>query len=555
MEDIGVLLVFGISIFGGLLGASFFQKIRVPQVVGYIAIGLIIGQSGFKLVGTEDIQRLQPFNLFALGVIGFLVGGELKLESFKKYAKQFSAILLGEGLGAFFLVGLASGTALYFVFDSAVLAMAAGIVFGAIASATDPASTMDVLWEYRGRGVLTTSLIAIVALDDALAMTLYGIGTGVAELMTSSDGSILEQLKVVGIELFGAVAVGFVFALALRFILMRVHQKERSLAFALGLILLLIGIASKSNMDVILAAMTLGFVLTNIVPRQSEELFGLLRGVSVPIYVLFFVLVGARIGLANMPAWLWGIVAIYVLGRSIGKMGGAYLGAKLTNSPVVVQRYLGMGLFAQGGVAIGLSIMASHHLGEIEVQPGLMLGDVIVFGVTATTLIVQLIGPAMAKLAIKFADEIGRNITREDVIESLKVEDVMDKDVLAIRDSEPLINAVDTFVENDFFVYPVVDRSNQIVGIISIEGLKNILADQEAWHWLVASDVMQPADDKAVRSAPLKNTLETMVELRIDQMPVVQTEGAGEPIGMLDLAHVRERVSIELLKRQQPAIA
>ena len=161
--DLSVLFILGIGAFGGILGASLFQHFRIPQVVGYIAIGLIIGQSGIGLVRPEDIVSLRLFNLFALGLIGFLVGGELKADTLKRYKKQFFAILLGEGLGAFFLVGILTGLALWLFTHNVPISIAVGIVFGAIASATDPASTIDVLWEYRARGALTTTLIAIVA--------------------------------------------------------------------------------------------------------------------------------------------------------------------------------------------------------------------------------------------------------------------------------------------------------------------------------------------------------------------------------------------------------
>ena len=163
------------------MGAWFFQKIRIPQVVGYIAFGILIGKSGLNLLHGEDIEQLRSFTWFALGIIGFLVGGELKFETFRQYGKQFIQILLWEGLAAFFIVALLTFGVIYLVTHSFAASLAAGIVFGAIASATDPASTVEVLWEYRARGVLTTTIIAIVALDDALAMTLYGIGTSCAE--------------------------------------------------------------------------------------------------------------------------------------------------------------------------------------------------------------------------------------------------------------------------------------------------------------------------------------------------------------------------------------
>jgi len=98
MQDIGILLILGIGVFGGILGAALFQKLRFPQVVGYIFIGILIGQSGFKLISSTNIDQFSGINDFALGVIGFLVGAELKITSIKEYGKQFSTILLTEGI-------------------------------------------------------------------------------------------------------------------------------------------------------------------------------------------------------------------------------------------------------------------------------------------------------------------------------------------------------------------------------------------------------------------------------------------------------------------------
>src|SRR5690606_24444529 len=126
------------------------------------------------------------------------------------------------------------------------------------------------------------------------------------------------------------------------------------------------------------------------------------------------------LSLGHMPGWLWGIVAIYVLGRNLGKMAGAWVGARITGAETVVRRYLGLGIFAQGGVAVGLSIMATHHLGRTTVgDSGVLLGDAIIFAVTATTLIMQLTGPPMVKLGLVLAGEVGRNVTDQDVIGEL----------------------------------------------------------------------------------------------------------------------------------------
>jgi Kef-type K+ transport system membrane component KefB len=548
--DFSILFVLGISIFGGLIGATLFQKMRIPQVVGYIVIGVIAGESGLKLVSHETVARLQPFTLFALGVIGFLVGGELKAENFRKYARQFIAILLGEGLGAFLLVGAGVTIFVYGAFHNLPVAVACGLVFGAIASATDPASTIDVLWEYRAMGVLTTSLTAVVALDDALAMTLYGLGTGAAEILAGGSASIIGEMGKVGLSLLGAVVSGAICAMVLRYLLKRMHQPEKCLSFAIGLILLLISMAVYLDIDVILTSMTLGCVLVNILPKRSGELFKIMRSFSTPIYVLFFVLAGARLGIAQMPGWLWWIVLIYVVGRSAGKLAGTYIGGRISGSSREVRNYLGFGLFAQGGVAIGLSIMASHHLSGVMVEENLALGDVIIFGVAATTLVVQIIGPPMVKLAIKLSGEAGRNVTREDIIKSWKVRDVMDREVVLIGEDMPLTRAAEIFMASDDVVYPVVNRNNNIVGVLSLNSLKGVLTDQDSWRWLLASDVMIAPEETTVADAPLQDVMERMVELNIDEIPVV--ENGNIPVGMVDKSRVRSLVDKEVIIRPQP---
>jgi len=304
--SLNVLALLGICMAGGVIAAWFFQKLNVPQVVGYIVFGVLIGDTGFGLVHPEGIAALRPFSNFALGLIGFLVGGELSGDIFRKYGKQFTAMLLGEGLAAFLLVGLASTLIVNMVVHNWALSIAAGLVFGAVASATDPASTLSVLWEYRSAGVLTTAVVAIVALDDALAMTLYGVGTSMANILAQSgEGEpVVQSLVHTIIELGGAVLLGFACGYVLNVMMHYMPQSEKRLGISIGVLLLCVGLAMAFNMDLILAAMTVGIVLINLAPKRSHKLFETVRSFSAPIYIIFFVLVGARLSLAKMPIWI-----------------------------------------------------------------------------------------------------------------------------------------------------------------------------------------------------------------------------------------------------------
>lgn len=550
----GVLLLLGLGVFSGLIGAWLFQRMKVPQVVGYIVIGLIIGQTGLGLVSESDIAHLDLFNQFALGVIGFMVGGELRIETFRKYFRQFVAILLGEGLLAFLLVGSAATLILYFVIGSGtpesvrwIEAAAGGIVFGAIASATDPASTIDVLWEYRAKGVMTTAIIAVVALDDALAMTLYGVGSASAQLLIGGSASVADELTKVAVELGGAVLAGVIFGLILNLFLKAVHnQAAKVSAFSLGAILLLIGTSVYCGLDVIIAAMTLGFVLINIAPRRSEMIFDLMRTFSLPIYVVFFVLVGARIALGAMPLWMWGLVVVYVVLRSLGKFYGARLGAKISKSEPVVCRYLGLGLFAQGGVAIGLSIIASHNLDDVMIGT-YSLGNTIITVVTATTLCVQFIGPAMVKLAAKLSGEMGNNVTRDDVIDGLSLSEVIQRNPVTVSAGEPLRNIVEIFTNTMLETIPVVDAQNQYKGVVEFSQLREVLGQESTWNWLVAADIMTLAGYSAKEGDSLRRVYNDVQDMRLKE--VVVLDDKAHLTGVLNPAAIDNRVREELLKK------
>ncbi|MCF7848302.1 MAG: cation:proton antiporter [Kiritimatiellales bacterium] len=553
--ELGVLAILGICVAGGVVGAWLFQKLGVPQVVGYIVIGVLIGDTGFGLLHPADVVALRPFNNFALGLIGFLVGGELSGSIFKKYGKQFTAILLGEGLAAFLLVGLSSTLIVYFVCHSWITAMAAGIVFGAIASATDPASTIDVLWEYRSAGVLTTAIIAIVALDDALAMTLYGLGTSVATILTQSGGdSIGTTLLHTGIGLGGSIVLGIAGGFLLNAMMHYMPQTEKRLGISIGILLLCIGLAVALGMDVILATMAVGIVLINRAPKRSKKLFETVRSFSTPIYIIFFVLVGARLSLGHMPVWIWGLVAAYVLMRSIGKWVGAYWGGRISKAEPSVRNYMGMAIFAQGGVAVGLSIVASQNLQHIQVVEGMNLGDMIIFTVTATTLCVQLIGPTFAKLAIKKAGEIGRNVTEEDVMAELKVADVFNTGIVPLQEGTPLGTVIQHFAEQDTFVYPVVSDNGTIIGVLTFDMLKELLIDRDSWHWLVVGDVMQPVCERLLVGMNLGEALLEMQNMQAEVLPVVESTENDKLLGVLDLREARRRVGAELVRRQTAAV-
>jgi len=320
----------------------------------------------------------------------------------------------------------------------------------------------------------------------------------------------------------------------------------------MGLILLFVGTTAGLGMDVILSPMAVGVTLVNLVPRRSKELFEMVRAFAMPIYVIFFVLVGARLDVHGMPPWLWAVVGVYIVGRTIGKIAGAYAGARAFGAPRVVRRYAGLGLFAQGGIAVGLSIMASQRLGGIQITDELALDDLIIFAVTASTLVVQVVGPPLIRLAGRLAGEVGRDVTEQDVIDSWRVEDALTERVDVIREHTPLTEVFHIFASNEHTVYPVVDRGDRLKGVIGLDDLKEVMVNQDTWRWVLAADVMTHAEDKVSRTTPLREAVDYMREVGIEEMPVTATETDETAAGILDERTVRIRVSEEVLRRRQP---
>lgn len=197
-----LILLIGIAIILGSMGGRLFARMGIPQVVGYISIGIvgIIVGTVTSVVSPLDIRHLEPVSLVALSIIGFSIGGELKKQTFREHGSGFLTVLLCEGITAALLVTLLVGLAscpwgrigqLPFLSVLSLGNWPLAVLLGAIASATAPAATVDVLWEYKSRGMLTTTVLAIVALDDGLALLLYGVASSVVALFhrEGCDGS------------------------------------------------------------------------------------------------------------------------------------------------------------------------------------------------------------------------------------------------------------------------------------------------------------------------------------------------------------------------------
>ena len=546
-EHLNLILLIGIAIFGGTVGAKIFQKIRIPQVVGYVVIGLIIGESGLNLIGRDTVQTLSSFNMFALGIIGFMIGGELRRDVFKKYGKQFFVILCSEGITAFVLVATLSGFVAWYFTGNIHTSIAMALVLGAIASATAPAATVNVLWEHKARGPLTSTVLAIVALDDGLSLLLFGFASSIAvALLGGTNGSIWIAILRAVFGIAGALILGFLAGLLLSFILKHIKEPDKALAFTVSSVLLVIGLSIALKLGSILAAMALGATIANIASRRRQNTFELIEKFAPPIYVLFFVLAGAHLVLGEIAGWMIAMVLVYLVGRTVGKAFGSWFGARQSQAADVVRRYLGLCLLSQAGVAIGLAIISSQLFTE-------QFGHAIIVIVMTTTFVVELLGPMFVKLGVKKAGEMGLNITEEDLIETYNVANVMDTKVPVISAGMSLSEVVKVVSDTDSLYYSVVDNDKKLIGAITLDGIRNTFMTQELNDWLVALDIAEPITAKVTLDMALSEAFEKAKQLDIEHLPVVASSRDDKFVGILNCRAVRRSLSAEVLSRQQKA--
>ena len=557
---LNLVLLFGVIILAGTLGARLFQKFHVPQVVGCIIIGILLGHV-VNLIVPGSTQRitvsLKPFTMFALGVIGFMIGAELRGDIFKKYGKQFFIILFSQGIGSFLLVMIGTSVVAWFTLPWIVegvapanrlsVSIALGLVLGAIGSATAPAATVNVLWEYKTRGPLTAAILAIVALDDALALLLYrGAATGAKALMGTGHSSVFATVLVLFGEIVGAILLGFLAGVLLYYLLKFVRAEDKILEFAISCLLLVVGVSMIPNIDPILPAMTLGITIANLMPRQSKGVFRLVERFAPPIYTSFFVLAGAHMEFGRMGLWMVVMAVLYTLFRAAGKVAGSWFGARYSGAPAAVRKYLGICLLPQAGVAIGLAILAGHQFNA-------ELGHTIIMVVMSATFLMEIVGPILVKVGVKKAGEVGLNITEEDLIKTYKVADVMDTEPTSIPQDLPLHQILDVFSTSDSVYYPVIDGQSHIIGIITIGDIKEMFANRDVAGWLLACDVAEPVQDKTTPNKPLEDAMEWMRHYNLENIPVVSSGDSDELVGVLDYRKTLRKISAEVLHRRKTA--
>jgi len=394
-----LILALGIIVIAGFLGSLAAGKLKFPRVTGYIIIGVLLSPSLLNIIDAETVGNLDIITDIALGFIAYLIGGSLKTESLRGLGKSITWITLFQSLGAWFLVALFLAILGHLVIPGQTFwqfYFPIALIIGAISCATAPAATMAIISEYKARGPLTTTLLAVVALDDAIAVLAFAIASGICQPLVGgmNSHSFYQMLVVPSLHIFESVGLGIVFGIALMYISRLVRTRELLLVVIFGAIMLCVGLTRYLGISSILASMVVGFIIVNKVKRK--EMFLVVEEIGEVLYAMFFVLAGLHFDLSVLK--VAGILALLiVLTRCMGKYFGTRIGAQISHAPETVKKYLGFALLPQAGVAIGLTFLAALEFPSF--------GAIILNGVLASVIINELITPPLTKYAISKAGE------------------------------------------------------------------------------------------------------------------------------------------------------
>ncbi|MFC1559969.1 cation:proton antiporter [Candidatus Margulisiibacteriota bacterium] len=370
------------------------KKIKLPRITGYLMAGIIFGPYLLKVFSESSVYQLGFIHRLALGIVALVIGSGLSFGLLKKLGWRLMIITLMESLGAFFFV--------FFLLYMFKMPLGAILPLAAIAAATAPAATVAIMQEYRTRGTLTETTLAVVALDDAVAIILFGLIMTFDFTHISTFGkTAFNSLSASLLEISTALIIGILLGIVANLLIKLTKDITDSVIIILGIVFLAIAVASVSHTSALLTNMFLGITLINL-PGKSKEMVPSLEKLTPPIYCFFFVLAGASLNLKIFTTigtilLIWSIV--FVVGRMIGKISGAFMGSSISKSPEIIKKYLGLTLIPQAGVAIGLSLLITSASPYFEFKA-------IILNVTLVTVAFnEIIGPILTKYALFKAGE------------------------------------------------------------------------------------------------------------------------------------------------------
>lgn len=415
LDIMNMLLSVAIALFAGLMMTRVFRKcnLKCPDVTCFLIAGLLVGPyalgrlhiEGLGFPTMEDVGKVSILSDVALGFIAFDIGNEFRLSHLKETGRTATVIGIIQAVVAALLVDAAL-IALYFILGPEKLPLPVAITLGAIASATAPAATLMVVRQYKAKGPVTDLLLPIVALDDAVGLMVFAVSFGIAQALKGGELNVISIIVNPLLEILTSLLLGALMGVLMTELEKLFFSNHNRLSMTIAFVTMTIALSSlhfsfgdlKISFSSLLVCMMLGTMFCNL-SQFSPDIMSRTEKWTSPLYAVFFVLSGAQLelGVFRYPSIIL-IGVVYILMRCIGKYAGAFGSAAMMGCSSTVRKYLGITLFPQAGVALGM-VVTAQSLGESE---GAMIRNIILFSV----MIYELAGPMLTRIALTAAGEI-----------------------------------------------------------------------------------------------------------------------------------------------------
>lgn len=405
IKEGGALFEIGLILIIGYLFGNIANLLKFPRVSGYILAGIIMSPSLLGIIDEEFLKKADIITHASLSIITFLIGSSLSWEKVKSLGKVITYITLGEAEIAFLFVTFVMFFYLMFTGDYTTSTLVAiAFLFGSLASPTDPTATLEVIHEFKAKGPLTTTVLGVAALDDATGIINFVIGFSIAlAVIKGSSINILDIGYQIGFQIFGAVLLGIIMGYLMHFLGKFAEERKEIVTVTIGILFITFSIAHAIGVDELLSTMTAGITLVNV-DKENEKFKGPLENyIEDVIFTAFFVVGAAFLDIKILFEYA-PVVIIYILARFGGKFIGVFIGGHLSNAPEKIKKYLAFSLFPQGGIVVGLSLLAYQNP-EFK-DFGLVLVNVVI----GATVIHEIMGPIFSEFALKKAGEITKKV-------------------------------------------------------------------------------------------------------------------------------------------------
>ena len=425
-----VLMAVGFVVLASYTIGELAEVARLPHITGYLVAGLLLGGSfAHTLADFESIrpwlrppfqegllsetvlEQLGLMDTLALALICLTAGGELKLESLRKGLVRILAILSAQtvmillGITLLFIAISQPWSPLPFEPVSGLTlqqSVALGLVLASVGLATAPAATIAVMNSVGAKGPMTDNVLPVVVMKDVIVVIAFSATSAVAVGMMGADagGSFTSALLIIAASIGLGVAVGCGIHLYLRYV------NAELLLFIVGMIFATAELATAmthlidplGHPELALVFIAAGFTISNVpLSKEGDHLIHEVERLSLPVYVVFFTMAGAKLHIADLLAS--GLFAVMLVATRIAMLWiGVRIGSLVPGTDEATRKYGWMGFISQAGLALTLAGSIKSTFGE-GVGEGLF--SLILAGVALN----EIIGPVALQFGLGFAGE------------------------------------------------------------------------------------------------------------------------------------------------------